>query len=476
MENYKTLVVEYNNKQYSMLSNPYLFKDVPHYDIKEKKEVIKAISKFEETSDELILSLGTLSCEIDASDNLNFIEDFTNIIVFDKATQKCTSGNRIEKDDSHISKDFINMDSPKIFLDRIISINPNVCAYLNTYPKYLIDGLSGYGWTRNTYFRNFFNLCTFNLLELEKLINSNNTKILEANLDKEGFELSDASKLHQIIGLPKFAVQALKEMKMEEYMYELKSLSEVVDGNSLKIFLEFIDNMKLVLKVDKDGKSRMEMNMRKFINDCCFILDKKRGYKVTELLSYLLRQVVFYRDSANIVFPFAEAGYFKDYIEMNETYGLKYDRYPAKIKRAHNLTAKNIQSLIDTSSEVSDKFEEAVILYSDVEKIIKYVPDPKKPEEFTEYAFITPHSIKALIQEGNDMHHCVGSYVNKIIDKQARVVFMRLASEKNKSLITLDIDENYNLVEAKKAFNDDVDAEQMKVINKWIKEIKKSLI
>lgn len=476
MENYKTLVVEYNNKQYSMLANPYLFKDVPHYSVREKKEVLKAISKFEETPTELILSLGTLSCEIDASDNLNFIEDFTNVIVFDKASQRCLSGNKIVKDDSKISSEFMVMEAPKIFLDRIISINENVCAYLNSYPKYLIDGLSSYGWTKSIYFRNLFNLCTFNLLELEKLINSNNTKILEANFNKEGFELSDANKLHQIIGLPKFAVQALKDMKMEEYMYELKQLSEIIDGNSLRIFLEFIDNLKLVIKADKAGKYYLETNMRKFINDCSFILDKKRGYKVTELLSYLLRQVVFYRDGFNITFPFAEAGFFKDYIEMNETYGLKYDRYPAKIKRAHNLTAKNIQSLIDTSTEVNDKFEEAVILYSDVEKIIKYVPDAKKPEEFTEYAFITPHSIKALIQEGNDMHHCVGSYVNKIIDKQARVVFMRLASEKNKSLITIDIDEDYNLVEAKKAFNEEVDAEQLKVINKWIKEIKKSLV
>ena len=59
-----------------------------------------------------------------------------------------------------------------------------------------------------------------------------------------------------------------------------------------------------------------------------------------------------------------------------------------------------------------------------------------------------------------------------IIAKEARIVFMRDSKDTKTPLVTIDIDENYNLVEAKKAFNEDVDVIHSKAINKWIKEIK----
>ncbi len=470
---YDTLVVEYNGKQYSLLKHPFIFKGCESYTIDSQKSEIKKISMFEESPTELKLSLGALCCEIDATDNISFYETYDNIIVIDKTTQKPISGEKLDND-TGIS--YLKLNDTMMFIDAIISLNVNVHNYLNTFPKFIGDNLNFNYWGNRVFTLNFFNMCIFNLPEFEKLINSNNIKFLETNLKEANFELSDASKLHQIVGLPKFAIQLIKEYKLEEYSLDLKAVADVLDGNSFKIFLDFLGNMKLVLKSQEKERSRYQRtpDFKKFFENCAFILDKKRGYKITDFLNYLLRQTMYFRDSKNLTFPMDEAMYLRDYIEMCENYGLKYEKYPAKVKRSHNLTAKNINSLQNASPEVEEKFEEAVLCYSEVERIVKYIKDPKKPEEAIEYAFIVPHDIKALIQEGNDMHHCVGSYTNKIIDGKARVVFMRLASKKNESLITIDIDEHYNLVEATKAYNEPVDDDQMKAINKWLREVKKA--
>ena len=467
-----SIIIERNGKQYSALKHPILFRNSSQvYTMTGDEEPIEYISTFEEDANNYTLKIGHLFAIINAKDELSFEERIEKVIVFDKTTQKVVSGEKFNKGEFD---NIFKLKDTQLFIDSIISLNKNVEDYLGTYPKFIIDGINACSWNCRNFKLNFYNMLVFNLLEFEKLINSNNVKFLETNLDVEGFSLSEANKLHQIIGLPKFAIQLIKEYKLDDYSLDLKSLADNLDGNSFKIFLDFMGNTKLLWNAKGVTSYERERKMKKFFEDCSFILEKKRNYRITDLLNYLLRQVVYYRDSNSIVFPFDEAMYLCDYIKMCENYGLTYEKYPPKIKRSHNLVAKNVSALENVSPEVEEKFKDAVKKYACVERVIHYVPDPKNPAVFTDYAFIVPHNFMSIIQEGNDMHHCVGSYGNLIIDEKARVVFMRLASKKNESLITIDIDKNFDLVEAKKAYNEDVDDEQMKVIQKWIKEIKKT--
>ena len=59
--------------------------------------------------------------------NISFTENFTNIITFNKATQKAT-GDRLTKDNINVGH-FLRLDEPKLFIDRIVSINENVEKY-----------------------------------------------------------------------------------------------------------------------------------------------------------------------------------------------------------------------------------------------------------------------------------------------------------------------------------------------------------
>ena len=403
---------------------------------------------------------------------LSFYEEFDDntLIKFNKDTLRA-EGNKFDK--NLVEKMLIESTNtrPNLikFFSKIIDVNENVKNHLQEKPAYTMY------MKDPTYTMNYFNLLVFNLPEYEKLINSKNTKFLKNNLGKDDFEITEASKLHQVVGLPKFALTIIKDAKLEELITPIKDLAEVVDGNSLKIILEFIVNGKLIFDKEYSG-DRIKLRIPKltsFINYLTKIL-KRGNYKVTDLLNYFLRQSLYNSSTGYFTFPIDEAMYLNDYLDMCEKYDLDIEKYPSQLKRIHDIVSQNIIALEKDSSVFEKEFLDAVNLYKDVEKEIEI--SLKQVDGTTiskKYSFIVPTSIKDIVREGNIQHHCVGSYSDKIIAKESRVVFMRDSSDIKTPLVTIDIDKDYNLIEAKKAFNEDVDDEQLKVINKWLKEIKK---
>lgn len=424
---------------------------------------IEAINEFIEEDDFLELKMGKRIANI-VDDNLIIEDIWEKSIRFDKNDFRST-GDKIVNDDISTEKDYL--DNLTMFLSKIIITNENVYNYMKGLPS-----LFNVGKTYDTTIKlNIYNLIIFNLLEFEKIINSDNIKFLEANLSNPKFKVSEASKLNQVIGIPKFAIKEIKKLKLEEAITGIKELSKTIDGNSLKIVFSFLEKMKIFYTKNYTPKNRIVV-IDTFLKDISNILSK--GYKVNDLLNYLLKQSFYYNNNEFFIFPANEAMYLKDYIRMCEKYGLKYERYPSQIKKMHDIISKNISALDKNSDELEAEFKKSVMEYQEVEREVEIKLYNEDGTSFKKkYTFIVPTSIKDLIQEGNDLHHCVGSYSDLIIDKKSRVVFLRDSLNLKSSLVTIDIDENYRLVEAKKSFNDDPEEEQLKAINKWLREIKK---
>ena len=264
-------------------------------------------------------------------------------------------------------------------------------------------------------------------------------------------------------------------MKLEEFVDAFKELAAVVDGNSLNIILDFIDKGKLIFDSEYSGDKRhlKKEKLNSFIKNLTKIMERK-NYKVTDLLNYFLRQSFYASTAGYFTFPIDEAMYLSDYLDMCEKYGLKADKYPSQLRRMHDICSKNIIALESDSDIYKKDFEKAVDSYRSVEREIElFIKNHDGTVSKKSYCFIVPKEIKDIVIEGNILHHCVGSYGNKIINKEARVVFMRDSEDVKNPLVTIDINEHFDLIEAKKAFNEDVDDIQRKAIDKWLKEIKR---
>ena len=464
------LVVNYDGKRYSanpinILGSNYDY-DLSNVTINSIPQKVASISDMEETDTTISLKFGEIIFDLDAAGNAIFKPEYKKTVTFDKTTQRGL-GDKLVPEDIPMgsNQSLINMIIIE-YLNKVCLCNANVYNYLRKKHSYLSGILYNQIETKN-----IINLVTFNLLEFEKLINSDNDKILEESLGDANFELNEASKLHQVVGLPKVAISAIKELKLEFALNEIKQLADTLDGNSLKIFFEFFQNLKILLKASESYHK--EANICKFISD--FTEVSKKGYRTPDLLNFILKQNFYYSSSGIFTFPFSELGFLKDYVHMSEIYGIKVEKYPSQLKKQHDILAKNVSFLDKMSPELEKQFKDAVSKYEHVEREITVAYPCKKGETpVTEtYVFITPKKIKDIIQEGNDLHHCVGSYSDRIINNESRIVFMRLKGKEKESLVTVDISDKNKLIEAAGNGNCELTDIQNKALKAWLKEINK---
>lgn len=91
-----------------------------------------------------------------------------------------------------------------------------------------------------------------------------------------------------------------------------------------------------------------------------------------------------------------------------------------------------------------------------------------------EYVFIAPTCRQDFLDEAQMQQNCLASYINKFIDGDCIIMFMRLKNDPTQSLITIEIrkDDNgdYTVINQKyQARNKSCTAEQSDAIDKWIK-------
>lgn len=63
------------------------------------------------------------------------------------------------------------------------------------------------------------------------------------------------------------------------------------------------------------------------------------------------------------------------------------------------------------------------------------------------YSILIPTSIENLIEEGNALNHCVGSYVDRVINGSSKILFVRRNEELNKPFVTFELNKNDDLVQ-----------------------------
>lgn len=99
----------------------------------------------------------------------------------------------------------------------------------------------------------------------------------------------------------------------------------------------------------------------------------------------------------------------------------KVERYPKNLKLRHDIVARNYRAF----KEEYDAKE----FQTKVNKDLAY--------SYGDYKMIVPSLPEDVKAEGTNLHHCVASYIEKILDGTTQIVFMR--EDKNESLVTVEI-------------------------------------
>lgn len=142
----------------------------------------------------------------------------------------------------------------------------------------------------------------------------------------------------------------------------------------------------------------------------------------------------------------------EDYAKMMKEISPKFDKYPRHFLTTHKIASRNYNRLKHQFDE--KKFHSRINL--DMERT------------FGDFRFIYPKCIQDIKDESVQMSNCVSSYVQKVIDGQCDILFLRHKDSPDKSLVTIEVRDN-KIVQALQRYNHPLTKEQKEIVDKWNK-------
>jgi len=247
----------------------------------------------------------------------------------------------------------------------------------------------------------------------------------------------------EIFGLPKFMVKYIKEDTNFD-RYDVRYMREAiktykVEGNLLKEIVDIVyDEGKL-----SDLASCI---------DTVFELHKQYGYNnIKRLVLYLFRET---RINQGITSPKEASILLRDYVRMCHNLNIEHEQYPKSLKKEHDIALMNYKTQQD---EVKRELFMSVVMQENY-KNLEYFDK--------QYSIITPKEIDDLIREGNELSHCVASYVEDVIEGKCKILFLRYTDNIDEPLLTIEV-RNNNVRQAKGYANRRTTHKEREFIRKW---------
>ena len=253
-------------------------------------------------------------------------------------------------------------------------------------------------------------------------------------VNKQGTTPSD------ILGIKKYTCkQITKYTQSNNNFLMLKTLEQKLGDKSV----EYMD--KLVSRKDGTIWLRHTNQIIEIIN--------KENLSISKLARYIYKEVPLnqYIYETNFIIQL-----YCDCYSMTKQLNLPFDKAPKALMRYHNILMFEIQILADKERNAKIK---------DVASEFKYL---EKHNEKDKFCITIPKSSEEISQEGRNMHHCVGSYVNKMAEKQCVILFLRTTKEKDKSFVTVEYNPVSNaIVQARAKSNTAPSQKALNYLEEW---------
>ena len=188
-------------------------------------------------------------------------------------------------------------------------------------------------------------------------------------------------------------------------------------------------------------------------------LSKEHNYDISKLIKYVIEEL---KETQGLYHLSTAIDTLIDYVEISTCLNIAYDKYPKNLNTEHD---KAVYLKLLKGDEYNRKrFQETV----DMNTKYNYYDDEN-------YIIISPKEVVDLKAEGAELHHCVGSYVEKYCDEISRIFFMRDKRYPDKPLVTLELNNKFTLVQSSGFGNRQLSTEECSVRKKWLMFVTKKL-
>lgn len=262
--------------------------------------------------------------------------------------------------------------------------------------------------------------------QLELVIKANMRKLTRQLWNYDRF-LNKGTKLNEVLGLTKANMRKARD-------YDLGR-----------------DEIR-VLRNDPDGK---------LSNDEVIALANAGCHYLTALRTFTtIKKIANYTQKGH------DAGIWVDYLKMAQDLGYnmkdKAVLFPRKLKDRHDDLTKIMKIQGDNIREkkYQQRIQELKALYS---------------YETSKYKVIVPKSLKEIAEEGRNLHHCVGTYIEKVAEGETDILFIRKQGEEDISYYTMEV-RNLEIIQYRGAYNNLHNNPVPKEIDQFVKQFHNALI
>lgn len=279
------------------------------------------------------------------------------------------------------------------------------------------------------------------------------------------------NSLSNILNCPQFI---LKKLMNPEYYNSLlgyisllqkEGVADVITPNNIDIIFNFLNCCG---KYHSNYKGWSPLNVVSELIDYGYSLDKLAPYSIKSLLKTSMGKTLLNNrgeDLSDFVIKLIHINTnYRDLLKLKENNSIKIDidyvleKYPKDILKVEQDIAEYMQLFSSPLTEA--KFAES------------YEKNKHRDGVYGDYIIMSPKVPNDLTDEGKQMSHCVGGYINKYIQGSNIVYFLRKKDSPKTSYITFDI-VNGRLNQYVMAHDAKVtDNDALIALTKWCKENK----
>ena len=183
------------------------------------------------------------------------------------------------------------------------------------------------------------------------------------------------------------------------------------------------------------------------------LLEEPYGLNLRRLIEYIFFDA-YSQGIANIEEQFWKT--YQDYLSMQiKVFGKIKEKYPKCLKTEHDIVALKVNM-----TEIVAKCEDFAERSSEVAELAY---------KGKQYSIIVPETPQQLADEGINISHCVGGYVDRIINGDCHILFLRKTHCPDESLVTIQLC-NGRVNQAEGSHRRRISAEERKFLLFWGQE------
>lgn len=245
-------------------------------------------------------------------------------------------------------------------------------------------------------------------------------------------------------------VKSFKNIKIIHLANKQKQLSY----NEIEKAFDYLNERYEDIYSNEVGKMKYEEYQKEKIYN---FLSNHNEINLIELLEYFNRvydyQGIDYCESIDML---------NDLYTMGKEKKLFYKKFPQSLHKEHALMVRQYNLLKKEDEE------------RETQKILDcYLWMECKDKEFS---ILTPKKAVDIVREGRLLNHCVGSYVNKVIQGKSIIIFLRKTDCIDDPYYTIELSpSDYSLIQIRGKNNCNVPSDEMSFVNKWLSQLKNKL-